>query len=122
MDLAAKRQIVQSVSFGGRTAEDEAEQLARYFVETEAWRTVWDDEVDIVFAPKGGGKSAIYSMLVSRDGELFDRGIIVVPAENPRGATAFEALDSDPPRKRGRVREDLAVIFLGSSRGTTGEL
>jgi hypothetical protein len=57
-----------------------------YFVETEQWRKVWQDEVDIVFAPKGGGKSAIYSMLVSREGELFDRGIVLVAGENPTGA------------------------------------
>lgn len=77
--------MIEDISLGGRTAEEESQHLARYFVETEQWRKVWEDEVDIVFAPKGGGKSAIYSMLVSREGELFDRGIVLVAGENPTG-------------------------------------
>ena len=54
---------------------------------------MWQDEVDIVFAPKGGGKSAIYSMLVSREGELFDRGIVLVAGENPEADDLGVALD-----------------------------
>ncbi|MBE7702267.1 hypothetical protein H9623_18405 [Oerskovia sp. Sa1BUA8] len=92
-----KRSVIEDITFGGRTAEEESEHLTRYFVETEQWRKVWQDEVDIVFAPKGGGKSAIYSMLVSREDELFDRGVVLVPGENPTGATAFEPIQLDPP-------------------------
>lgn len=69
MAATDKRSVIEDITFGGRTAEEESEHLARYFVETEQWRKVWQDEVDIVFAPKGGGKSAIYSMLVSREDE-----------------------------------------------------
>lgn len=92
-----KRSVIEDISFGGRTAEDESDHLARYFVETEQWRKVWHDEVDVVFAPKGGGKSAIYSMLVSREEQLFSRNIILVPGENPTGATAFEPIQVEPP-------------------------
>ena len=49
--------ILKSVNFGQRVAEEEGESLASYFVETEHWRRVYSDEVDIVYGPKGSGKS-----------------------------------------------------------------
>jgi len=107
-----KRSIIEDITLGGRTAEDESEQLARYFVETEQWRKVWQDEVDIVFAPKGGGKSAIYSMLASRDGELFDNGIVLVPGENPTGATAFESIQDVPPTSETEFIQIWRLYFL----------
>jgi hypothetical protein len=112
MTSADKRSVIQDISFGGRTAEEESEHLARYFVETEQWRKVWHDEVDIVFAPKGGGKSAIYSMLVSREGELFDRGIVLVPGENPTGATAFEPIQEEPPTSETEFIRIWRLYFL----------
>lgn len=93
----SKRDILNGVSFGKRIAEDEVDDLARYFVETDQWRRIFAGDVDIVFGDKGAGKSAIYSLLVSRTDELFDRGIILVPAEKPRGAPAFTDLVVDPP-------------------------
>lgn len=104
--------MIEDISFGGRTAEEESGHLARYFVETEQWRKVWQDEVDIVFAPKGGGKSAIYSMLVSREGDLFDNGIVLVPGENPTGATAFEPIQDDPPTSEAEFIQIWRVYFL----------
>ncbi|QQT68025.1 hypothetical protein I6I57_09485 [Brevibacterium casei] len=97
MTETSKREIIADITLGGRTAEEESERLSEYFVETEQWRKVWQDEVDIIFAPKGGGKSAIYRMLTSRDGDLFDRGIVLVPGENPTGSTAFESIHHTPP-------------------------
>jgi len=92
-----KVDVVRDISFGQRVAEEERQDLAGYFVETEHWRRVWAGDVDVVFAPKGGGKSAIYSMLVSRDGELFDRGVFLAAAENPTGAPAFQEVRLSPP-------------------------
>jgi hypothetical protein len=46
---------------------------------------------------KGSGKSALYYLLLSRSTELFDRNILLVAGENPRGATAFRDLVTDPP-------------------------
>lgn len=112
MPLLDKRPVIEDISFGGRTAEEESGHLARYFVETEQWRKVWQDEVDIVFAPKGGGKSAIYSMLVSREGELFDKGIVLVPGENPTGATAFEPIQDDPPTSEAEFIRIWRLYFL----------
>ena len=92
-----KGSLLQKASFGGRVAEEEGDRLAAYFVETHQWRSVFNGEVDVVRGPKGSGKSAIYSLLLDRQSELFDRNIIVVAGENPRGTTAFSGLVADPP-------------------------
>lgn len=91
------QQVVQSISMGSRVAEEEQRDLSTYFVETENWRKVYHGEADVIFAPKGGGKSAIYSMLLAREGELFDRGILLAAAENPSGGTAFAEVENEPP-------------------------
>lgn len=95
--VQTKRSLLTGLTFGKRVAEDEVDDLASYFVETEQWRKVLADEVDIIFGAKGSGKSAIYSTLLQREEELFDRGIFLISAENPRGTPAFKDLASDPP-------------------------
>jgi hypothetical protein len=93
-----KREVVENASFGERVAEDEIDELASYFVETYQWQQIRNGEVDIVYGSKGAGKSAIYSLLSSRrEEEFFPRGIIIVCAENPRGALAFKDVVDDPP-------------------------
>ena len=87
-----KKEALERTSFGKRIAEEEVDDLASYFVETDQWRRIFAGEVDIVFGDKGAGKSAIYSLLVSRAEDLFDRGIVLVPAEKPRGTPAFKDL------------------------------
>ena len=95
--MPEKHAVLEQVSFGKRIAEEEVDELAGYFVETNQWRQIYSGDKDVVFGDKGAGKSAIYSLLVSRSEELFDRSIIVVPAEKPRGAPAFKDLLVDPP-------------------------
>ena len=89
--------VLQQVTFGQRVAEEEGELLATYFVETDQWHRLFSDTADIVYGPKGAGKSALYSLLVARQNDLFDRNVILAPGENPRGATVFQALVTDPP-------------------------
>ncbi len=114
------QQIVQSISLGSRVAEDERADLAAYFVETENWRKVYQGEVDVVFAPKGGGKSAIYSMLMTRENEFFDRGILLATAENPNGGTAFEEVESAPPTSEGEFIGLWKIYFLTIIAQTLG--
>jgi hypothetical protein len=71
--------------------------LSTYFVETDHWRRLYRGDIDVVYGPKGSGKSALYSLLLSKGSELFDRNILLIGAENPRGATAFRDLVTDPP-------------------------
>ena len=93
----AKLALLKQISFGHRIAEEEAGDLSRYFVETDQWKRIFSGEIDIVYGAKGSGKSAIYALLIARENELFDRGIITVAAENVRGAPAFRDLVVDPP-------------------------
>lgn len=89
--------VLRLASFGNRTAEDEREHLKRYFVETEQWARVFGGEIDIVYGPKGSGKSAIYSLILENKDDLLRRGILTAAAENPQGAPAFQTLASEPP-------------------------
>jgi hypothetical protein len=95
--VTSKREVLEELSVGSRVAEDEIENLKAYFVETDQWRKVAAGEVDIIFGSKGAGKSAIYSTLLDRTDEMFDRGVVFVSAENPRGTPAFKDLVTDPP-------------------------
>jgi len=92
-----KLALLKSISFGARVAEDETNELAKYFVETDQWSRIVKGEIDIVRGDKGAGKSAIYSLLIARDGEFFDRSTLLVPGEKPRGTPAFKDIVASPP-------------------------
>jgi hypothetical protein len=96
--------VLSAITFGQRIAEDEGDALSTYFVETEQWQNIYAGHVDVVYGAKGSGKSAIYSLLLSREDALFDRGILVTAAENPRGATVFKDLVADPPASENEFR------------------
>jgi hypothetical protein len=93
----AKQVVLKGASFGARVAEEEVDQLADYFVETDQWERLLQGDVDIVYGPKGSGKSALYSLLIKNADGLFDRGVVVIPAEQPRGAPAFKDIVNAPP-------------------------
>jgi hypothetical protein len=85
------------MSFGEPVAEEESSQLTNYFVETDQWRKLSNGQIDVIYGPKGSGKSALYWLLSSKEDYLFDQGILTITAENPRGAAAFSGLVEDPP-------------------------
>lgn len=89
--------LLREVSFGSQVAEEEIQNLASYFVQTDQWNRMVKGDVDMVRGEKGVGKSAIYLLLGANASMLFDRGVLVVNAENPRGATVFKDLIADPP-------------------------
>lgn len=95
--MLSKQEVLADTKFGQRIAEEEVDALESYFVETDSWKRLYSGEVDIVYGPKGSGKSALYTLLLKRTDQLFDRRIIIRPAENPRGAPAFRDLVLDPP-------------------------
>ena len=41
-------------------------------------------DIDIVYGTKGAGKSALYALLLSKNGDLFDKNILLIAAENLR--------------------------------------
>jgi len=93
MDIS---KVLQDVNFGQRIAEEDNE-LEAYFVETNQWRRLVKGEIDIIYGPKGAGKSAFYFLLLKKREEMRRRGTILIAGENPRGATAFQDLATDPP-------------------------
>lgn len=94
---ATKRDMLTELSFGHRIAEEEVDELARYFVETDQWRRIYDGSVDIVYGPKGSGKSALYALLQARKAELQAKGVVLTSGENPQGTPIFKDLAIDPP-------------------------
>lgn len=92
-----KQEVLRSLTFGQRVAEDETKDLGTYFVETDHWVRLFRGDIDVVYGSKGAGKSALYALLLSKRDELFDRNVLLVAAENPRGAPAFRDLLTAPP-------------------------
>ncbi len=88
---------LSGISFGERVAENESNRLAEYFVQTDQWNSLLNGDVDIVFGTKGAGKSALYTLLMSRNNELNDRGVILLSAEKPTGQTVFSDITTQPP-------------------------
>ena len=95
--MTSKVEVLKAIELGARVAEDEIESLETYFVETDQWRQIRSGRVDVVYGPKGSGKSALYTLLNRREGEFFDEGILLASGENVRGATVFSHVISDPP-------------------------
>ncbi|AEB49817.1 hypothetical protein B565_1782 [Aeromonas veronii B565] len=93
----SKSDVLCSMNFGQRVAEEEADHLHTYFVETEDWRKLYSGEVDVIYGSKGAGKSALYSLIQLKQDDLRNRGVFIISAENPRGATAFRGIVTDAP-------------------------
>ena len=62
-------EILRSLTFGERVAEEE-NTLENYFVETSQWNKIWRGDVDIIYGPKGSGKSALYYLLLKKESDL----------------------------------------------------
>ncbi len=107
-----KRDVLAAITFGHRIAEDEVDTLISYFVETDQWRKVISGQVDVVYGPKGSGKSALYSLLRKKRDELFARNILIAPCESVRGTPVFEDLVSDPPASEEQFRGLWKLYFL----------
>lgn len=99
-----KSQAIKALNFGARVAEEERHNLINYFVATDLWNRLFNGDIDIVYGAKGSGKSALYTLLIAKESELFDRSILLVPAENPRGTPAFQGLIPDPPTTEDEFR------------------
>jgi len=108
-----KKAILTATSFGSRVAEDESDELSSYFVETEQWRKIIAGDVDIIYGPKGSGKSALYSLLVKQEEKLrLGQRTVIIAAENPRGTPAFRDLAQDPPTSEEEFKGLWKLYFL----------
>lgn len=95
--MSAKLSVLKELSLGQRVAEDEAKELQKYFVKTTQWEQLAAGKIDVVYGPKGSGKSALYTSLLQEADGFRTKRIIVIAAENVRGATVFKSILTDPP-------------------------
>ena len=88
------RDALQLLNLGKSVAEfDDA--LERYFVETNAFRQLVDNQCDIIAGDKGTGKTAMYRILQKRYTNIPElRKIEVIAAFNPSGSPIFQQLTS----------------------------
>jgi hypothetical protein len=107
-----KSDVLEAVTFGQRIAEQEIDELSSYFVETVTWRSIYAGDVDVVYGPKGSGKSALYSLLRDRELALRARRIVLISAENPSGAPVFRDLVADPPASVAEFRNLWKLYIL----------
>lgn len=79
------REALQALDLSISVAEHD-EALARYFVETDTFRTLSRDGADVVSGDKGTGKTALYRILSSRHREIAELSRVeVVAGFNPSG-------------------------------------
>ena len=104
--------LLSEIDFGSRTAEDEIRRLGNYFVETAQWNRIRTGKKDIVYGPKGSGKSAIYGVLVQRAEELQKHGIVIKTAEQSRGEPIFAELVAEPPQSEEEWRVLWRAYFI----------
>jgi hypothetical protein len=72
------------------------EALEDHFVETDVFRALVEDRVDIIAGDKGTGKTALYRMLQQRYPHLLAK-VDVLPGFNPAGTPIFERLAAGAP-------------------------
>lgn len=86
-------EVLRSINLGNSVAEfDEA--LERYFVETDTFRRVVEDRVDIIAGDKGTGKTALFRILHRRYPTIEELSKVeVVPAFNLGGSPVFQRLN-----------------------------
>ena len=89
--------LLRKLSFGSQVAEEEIQDLGKYFVQTDQWEKIIGGHIDIIRGEKGAGKSAIYLLLNQNEALLERRMVFICNAENPKGSTVFKDLVSDPP-------------------------
>lgn len=97
----------------GKSVAEFDEALEDYFVETDAFRQLIRDKIDIVAGDKGTGKTAIYRILQTRYTSMDGlNSIEVIPAFNPKGASIFEPLTKHPKQVEGEYNKLWKTYFL----------
>ncbi|OAZ73675.1 hypothetical protein SRCM101060_02590 [Lactiplantibacillus plantarum] len=89
--LVNKLELLKSVNVGSYVAENEP-NLSDYFVETNLWKKLITDKVDIVRGPKGSGKSALLTEL--RSSNSLDENVQIVDAEEIKNESVFQKIFS----------------------------
>lgn len=90
------KELLKLVSFGTSVAEFD-QDLEKYFIETDTFRSVVSNEGDIIAGDKGTGKTAIYRIL-KQNYRKYDEleEVEIVDAFNPTGDPVFQRLTYGP--------------------------
>lgn len=89
-----KLELLKKLDFGERVAEDDT-NLVNYFVETNIWRQLEQDKVDVIYGAKGSGKSALYKYLLTKKDSLLTSNKLLISAENIKGVPVFKQVLSN---------------------------
>jgi hypothetical protein len=68
--------------------------------------------IDIIYGPKGAGKSALYFLIQENIDGFFDRRVLLIAAENPQGTPAFKDLETNPPTSEREFTAIWKLYFL----------
>lgn len=104
-----KEKLLRDAYFGASSAEDESDQLHRYFVETVHWQFLFSDKYpkDIIRGPKGAGKSALYTLLLRHTPELAERNVLLMSATK-----YVNLLQHEPARNEDDFKSFWEIVIL----------
>jgi hypothetical protein len=86
------KEILRQLNLGNSVAEEDRD-LESYFVETETFRALINDDGDVIAGDKGTGKTALYKILTRRYRTIPAlENVEVVTAFNPIGNPVFQRL------------------------------
>ncbi|HEX8377795.1 MAG TPA: hypothetical protein VF602_08245 [Pedobacter sp.] len=89
------KEILRELKLGNSVAEEDKD-LENYFVETDTFRSLIDDENDIIAGDKGTGKTALYKILMNRAKSTKSlKKVEILTAFNPTGSNVFQQLARD---------------------------
>src|SRR5512134_3508878 len=96
------QEVLRKLDLGNSVAEFD-EELERYFVETDTFRTLIADKADIIAGDKGAGKTALYQYLQRRHAQLPEFSKVeIITGFNPAGSPIFERLVHTGPLTEGQ--------------------
>lgn len=91
------KELLGGLRIGSSVAEFD-DDLERYFVETETFRALIQNRVDVIAGDKGTGKTAIFRILQKRYGKLAELDKVeVIAGFNPTGNPVFQRLAQQQP-------------------------
>jgi energy-coupling factor transporter ATP-binding protein EcfA2 len=85
-------ELLQQITFGETVAEEETFELRRYFTKTSVWTDLSNGKIDLVFGPKGSGKSALYLLLADWAETALKRRVYILTGEKLNGTPAFRQI------------------------------
>jgi len=95
--MVTVKELLKGLDLGKSVAEFD-EDLEQYFVETNTFRELIQDRVDIIAGDKGTGKTAIYRFIQKKYADYPElEGVNMLAAFNPSGNPIFSSLKDTEP-------------------------